>query len=393
MADFQGKAGQGVVPQSRVGFGRVLRAVCITLGRPVLLHSLALGVALGIPSAILFSANGLRARDVIALSHHSLAARSVLWACWLLLSAPAMRVLLDAPGSRTLRALRLPRVSLVLALLALAVLVQLPWAILFARGGGSLEAGAAVSLAIALNASLVVALRRGRWIFAVAFGALLVLLDVGPSFAFACGALWAPFSLARAFRYALEQRKISLRLTRPTHPLLALYLMHLLRLLRSAQSRLMVACSSGVAGAAGLLFSLRNDPTPRILERALSALALPLTLAAAVLIAPVIESEYSLRALLHSLRVPRRFTLGAFFLAIATPSSALAASSGVAAGAACHASASVLGFTLFGWAMALSCAVSIWGRFLERRARRSAGLFAAGVALIAALALVLAFSC
>lgn len=391
MTDFQGEARRSGAPP-RIGLGRVLRAVCVTLGRPVSLHALALSVALGIPSAILFSANGLRARDVVALSHHSLAMRSLLWAVWLLLSAPALRVLLDAPGSRTLRALRLPRGSLVTALLALAALVQLPWAILFARGGGSLEAGAAVTLAIALNASLVVALRRGRWLIALALGGLLLLWDPGASVVAACGALWAPFALDAAFRCALEQRRTSLRLTRPTHPLLALYVTHLLRLLRSAQARLVIACLSGVGGATGLLFSLRNDPTERVLQRALSALALPLTLAAAVCVAPVLESELSLRVMLRSLRVPRSFSLGAFFLAIATPSSALAASSGVAAGAAYHASTSGLGVTLFGWAVILSCAVGIWGRFLESRARRSAGTFAAGVTLIAALALLLAFS-
>jgi hypothetical protein len=106
----------------------------------------------------------------------------------------------------------------------------------------------------------------------------------------------------------------------------------------------------------------------------------------------VIESEARLRAWLRSLRVSRGCVVAAFFLAVATPSSALAASAGVAASAACHGSASVLGVTLFAWAVTLSSAVSAWGRLLEWRARRSAGIFAAGVTFIAALALLSALA-
>jgi hypothetical protein len=47
---------------------------------------------------------------------------------------------------------------------------------------------------------------------------------------------------------------------------------------------------------------------------------------------------------------------------------------------------------LVAWALLLSVAVALWGRWLEARARRTAGTFAAGVTLIAALALVSASS-
>lgn len=385
----QGERGEA---RGAVGVWPVVRAFVLALGRPLLLNSLALSVALGIPSAILFSSNGLRAKDVVALAHHSLIARSLLWLAWLALSAPALHVLFAAPGSRTLRALRLPRAAVVCALCLLGTVTQVPWAILFARGAGAVAAWAAVTLALALSASSLVALRRQRWALLIALGAALLAADL-PSFAAALvGSVWAPSALLAAWRCALEEPSARFRLLRPTHPLLALYAAHALRLARAARSRLMVALVSGVGGAFGLGYSLRNDPTERPIVRALAALALPLTLTAAVCVAPVIENEARLRWLLRSLRVPRAFVLSAFLLAVATPSSALAATTGVALSAAAHENASALGAALLGWALALSCAVAAWGRFLEWRARRSAGAFAAGVTLIAAVALLLALS-
>jgi hypothetical protein len=45
----------------------------------------------------------------------------------LVLASPALRIVFDAPGTLTLRALRLPRAPLVLSLFTLAAVVQTPW--------------------------------------------------------------------------------------------------------------------------------------------------------------------------------------------------------------------------------------------------------------------------
>ncbi|HWZ92459.1 MAG TPA: hypothetical protein VNW92_26520 [Polyangiaceae bacterium] len=380
-------------PERRaIGVARVLRAVVAVLGRPVHLNALALSVALGIPAAILFSSNGLRATDIVALLHRSWRARCLLWAGWLALSAPALSVLFSAPGTNTLRALRLPRAPLLGSLFLLAVLIELPWAVLFARGAGASAAWAALTLAVALAASSSAALRRRRWLVWFVLGGVFVAADPPAALAGLCGSLWALYALHVAFRCAPEEPGLRLRLLRPSHPFLALYLAHLLRLARAARSRLLVALVSGATGGIGLWFSLRNDPTERPLPRALAALALPLTLAAAACVAPVLESEARLRALLRSLRVSRGLVLSAFLLAIATPSSALATTTGAAASTACRASAAGLAAALLAWALTLSCAVAAWGRLLERRGRRTAGTFAAGVTLIATLALFTAYS-
>jgi hypothetical protein len=357
------------------------------------LPALALSVALGIPAAILFSANGLRAQDIVALARRSLGARALLWAGWLALSAPVLAVLFDAPGSRTLRALRLPRAPLVSSLLVLAFVVELPWAVLFARGGGFVAAWAAITLAIAFAASSTTARRRSRWAGVVVLGSAFLLWGPTPWLGALCGSIWAPLALDAAWRCGLEQPRVAWRLSRPMPALLALYFGHLLRLVRAARSRLLVAIAACAAGSAGFVYSLRNDPTERPLARALAAMALPLTLAAAACTAPVIDSEARLRYLLRSLRVPRVVVLAAFLSAIATPSSALAASTGMVASTAGYpGSAALLGATLVIWAATLSAAVAFWGRLLESRGRRTAGTFAAGVTLIAALALLSAFS-
>jgi hypothetical protein len=241
----------------------------------VLLRAVATGVAIGIPAFVLSAGNGLRAADVIAWSHRSMAARGLLWAGWLVLSAPALRTAFIAPGSLILRSLRV---------------------------------------------------RRG------------------------------------------------------------LYTLHLLRLLRAERARGCAALAAVIAGTLGVQLSLRNDPSERSLHRALIVMALPLAVAAALCVAPLLENERRMRALLRSLRIRQSVVLGAFLLAVSTPSSALAAASGVVAGMNAGLAPLPLSAALVGWAIALACAVACGGRLLERRHGRNAGLFVAGVTLIAVLA-------
>jgi len=379
--------------QANVGVGRirswlVFGVVFRVLGRPVLLAAVALATAVGMPCAVLFASNGLRAVDVVALVHRSWAARVLLWSGWLALSVPALRIVFDAPGARSLRSFRLPRVPLRSALVLLALSVESPWGILFARGGGLGPAWAVLALGICAAGFAHAAAAQRR--FALAFAVTLaVLAAFPPSWVLGvAGTLVMPYALGRAWALVPEQRSFRLRAIRPTYAFLALYLAHALRLARSARGRLMVALTAGTTGALGLVFSLQNDPTARPVARALSALCLPLTLAAAVCVSPVTESEACLRVHLRALRTPRAFVVGAFVCAVATPSSVLAATTGMAAGGPAHVQRGLLVLALLGWGSALSAAVALWGRVLEARARRSAGMFAAGVTLIAALGFV-----
>jgi hypothetical protein len=189
-------------------------------------------------------------------------------------------------------------------------------------------------------------------------------------------------------RHALEQPALRLKLTRPGSALGALYVGHVLRLLRVERSRLSAALSAAAAGSAAMVLSLRNDPSERPVQRALAVMALPLSVATAVCVAPLLENERRLQALLRSLRVRQRAILIAFLLAVVTPSSAFAATSSVVVSASAQLECTSMGIALSSWAVALGCAVALWGRFLERRTQRGPGTFMAGVTLIAVFAII-----
>jgi hypothetical protein len=312
--------------------------------------------------------------------------RCLLWAGWLVFSGPALRAAFVAPGSLGLRAMRLPRGPLLVALFTLCAAVQVPWVVLFVRGAGWLGGWGALTVSISLGATLISAgARRGAWAF-VALGALVVVWDPPALVLAVLGTLCAPFALRAALRNALEQPGFCFKLTRPGSALGALYAVHVLRLLRSERTRLSAALSAVVAGTAAVALSLRNDPSERPLQRALAVMALPLTVATSVCVAPLLQNEHRLHGWLRSLRVRQPAIVGAFLLAVVTPSSALAATSSFIVSASAQLGPASLGFGLSSWAAALGCAVALWGRFLEQRSQRGSGTFLAGVTLIAVLA-------
>jgi hypothetical protein len=282
----------------------------------------------------------------------------------------------------------LPRLPLLFSLFTLCAVVQMPWVVLFARGAGLLEAWGALTASIALGAMAVSVWARPRRIafLASAMGALLLAWEPSRLGLAALSTVCAPFAVRAAQRDAHEQPGMRFKLTRPASALAALYIAHLLRLFRVERSRLSAAFSAAAAGSAGTVLSLRNDPSERPVQRALIVMALPFIVAAAVCVAPLLENERCMHAVLRSLRVRPRTIFTAFLLAVATPASALAATGSVVVSASAQLERTSFGFAMWSWAAALGCAVALWGRFLERRARRGTGIFVAGVTLIAALA-------
>lgn len=375
------------------GFARVLSTVTQSwrvLGRPVMVRALALGIALGIPAFVLSAGNGVRAVNVLAWAHQSLPMRCAFWAGWLVLSAPALRAVFVAPGSATLRTLRVPHAARLFALFTLCAAVQLPWAVLFARGAGLLAAWGALTASVALSATWVSAGARPRktaWV-AGALGAALIVWDPPYAVVAVVATVSVPFALRIALRDALEQPGWRVKLTRPGSALRALYAAHMLRLLRRERSRLSVALAAAAAGSAGTLLSLRNDPTGRPVQRALIVMALPLTVAAAVCVAPLLDNERRIHGLLRSLRVRSRSVVLAFSLAVITPSSALAATSSVALSVSAQPGSVALSGALLSWAVGLGCSVALWGRLVERRAARGVGTFVAGITVLAVLATI-----
>lgn len=160
------------------------------LARPVLLRAIALGIAVGIPAFVISAGNGLRAVDVLAWLHRSLPVRGAFWAGWLVLSAPAMRLVFVAPGSVCLRALRLPRAPFLFALFTLCAAVQVPWGVLFVRGAGWGASLGAALLGWAVALGCVVAFwgrlleqhsKRGTGTFVAGVTLIAVLATIGAS--------------------------------------------------------------------------------------------------------------------------------------------------------------------------------------------------------------------
>jgi hypothetical protein len=364
----------------------VFRALLVTAGWPVLLRALALWSAVGIVATILFAGNGIHARDVTRLFHSSLGARLLLTVGWCLLATPVVSGAFDAPGTRTLRTLTVPRRAWVAALAALLLLAQAPYGLLFARAEGAISALVAMAFAVAAQASVVAATRRPPAVV-FALGALvLVVVDARPMLTVVPAAVLAVAGVASAWNVALDATARDVRATRVTSPVLVLAIVHLLRMVRVARARVALALGSVALGTAALGLSLVNDPPARPVARALAVLALPLTLCAAVLVGPVRETEDRVRALARVTRTRWTTLLAAFALALAVPSSAFAATAGAIAGVLAHVPALPLGGAAGVWAVPIACATAGWARWHDRRTRRSPTLFVVGVVVVAALA-------
>jgi hypothetical protein len=380
-------------PAARARTLAVLRAVLLTAGRPVFRRGAALVAVVGIGATIVFAGNGLRAGDLVRLFHASPAARALLWAGWTLLVAPVVSPAFDAPGTRTLRSLRLPRAPLVIGLLALFGCTQAPWALLFARGGAPLEPVVAASLGVAIPCALMGTRQRARSSWTLLGALALAAWDGPPAILLFPAVALAVFSAASAWSTGLERPARSVPMIRPMPAVLALAAAHLLRLLRSECTRLALSSLVAAGGCALLSASLRNDPAEQPLRRALVLMALPLTVGAAVLAPPMLDLERRLHPWIRSLRVRASTVALAFVLALATPSTALAAGAGAVAGAAAGAKPALLGAGLAVASLASTLSIAAWARAHDRSRRRNPVVFALGVAAIVIVLTAAASAC
>lgn len=362
---------------------RVARAVFIVSGRPTFGRVSGLVAAVGIVGAIVFGGSGVRPGDVVRMFHHSVAVRAALLAAWTLMATPAVAPALDAPGTNTLRSLSLPSVPLLGSLLVLFACAELPWTALFAAGGGVGDGVAACAMAVALQAALLSARSRRHTAWLIA-PALAVAAWDPPAAVMSLLALpLATVSVLAAWTVSPERGRAARRILRPMPALLALPAAHLLLLIRGERARLSLGAMSAAVGAAFLSLSLRNDVPERPLPRGVLVMALPVALAAAVLVGPVLKTESRFRPWARSLRVRTSVVVFAFVIAIGMPSTALAAGAGAIAGALGGASPASLASGLAVASLTLAAAIAGWGRVHARTRKRNAVVFAIGVLVIA----------
>jgi hypothetical protein len=367
------------------------RAVMTTSGRAAAVRAVPLFGAIAMASMIIFAGHGLRASDVVTVMRGSLGVRACMWLAWIALATPAVASTFDAPGTRTLRAIaRAPRDAAILRALVLAIViaVQAPMIMLFARGAGALDAIASALIGASACASAAAIARSRRAIVALAITAAFVAIDHA-TFVVVPAALLAWLAVREAWRSAFEQRG-AVRIVRRSPPAIALASAYVARMIRSARGRLQSAAIVVYAGGGALALTLRNDPDARPVQRALVVLALPISIACALLAAPAIETEARLVPVLRATRT-RGLTLAcATVLALVAPSTAFA---GTASALAAVASRSPHTMTLasIAWAALIASAIGTWARRASRARRSSA--FLVGVVVIASVFTAVAASC
>jgi hypothetical protein len=380
------------LPKSRIAL-RVARAVLVTAGRALLPRAAALFAAVGVIATILFAGQGLRAVDVVRLHNESLGVRAALWLGWTLLALPAIAPTLDAPGTRTLRTLRLPQAALLVSLALLFAFVEIPWAILFARGGGPASALASTALHVALQASILATRVRLRSVGLVMAALALVAWNPPVPWLVIPAALLAAVAVRAAWRHAVDRPRANLRILRPMPALLALTIQHGLRLTRTERPRLAMGALASAIFAGFLFFSLRNDPTVSPWSRAVAVMVLPSTLVAALLATPLLDAERRLQPWLRSLQVRARIVVFAFLLAMGTPTSVFAASTSAISSAAAEASPLSVAAAVGAAAWVVAALLSAWARLHQRTRRKNPIVFALGVIAIAAFAIGGAEAC
>lgn len=350
----------------------------------------ALFGALALPAAIIFAPHGLRAEDLVRSMHQSLATRGALWTLWIVLATPASSAAFMAPGTRTLRSLRISAGSTIAALVFMLLFLQTPWMLLFAYGENVASAVARGLTAVALETSAFSARRSRRGALIFSASALLVIFDSRASLALGPAALLAFASTHLAWRVALEETSAH-RIVVRAPPVVALASAELARAIRSAPARLHAATLIMLAGGAALGLSLRNDLPERPLSRALTVLATPIAIACALIAAPALETELRLRGILRSIRIRSLTLTAAMALAIATPTSALAATAGAIARSTSQSQSSSLVLVCAAWSLPVAVCVAAWAR-RSATARRSS-TFVIGVAVIAAVFTAIGATC
>lgn len=132
----------------------LVRALAATSGAAALRRGVPVYGGLFAISGLLFGGNGLEASTVVAGAEASVVTRALLWASWLVIATPTIGALWHDAGALWLRSMPVARSWHLGVLLAMTIAAELPWAALWAAGGGLLVGLAALGGALAGHAVL-----------------------------------------------------------------------------------------------------------------------------------------------------------------------------------------------------------------------------------------------
>ncbi len=326
-----------VLPAGR-GAGGYLRALAVAVGRPALLRGLPLYLGLAAPAGVIFGPNGMHPADLADAAAASVGVRLALWSGWVLAALPVAHALFDGERTAYLRWLPAPRAWTWAALAAMLLGVHALFGFFWWVARGPLAATGAMSLAAAVQATLLIAPRhRGEMVartLALGGAIALVAAGLGSAVWLAAGlaglAVAVPAAWARCVEHG-PRRARALRTRRPSLVLAQLYLRGLWRTRPGLVTRTLL--TTGLGAGLVVLSSAANqlDLAARAQFSAMVAAA-SLSLGVGGLAAPVIEAERGLRWILDSACVPGRVRVWARSLAAAVAGSALGLVHGLLAG-------------------------------------------------------------
>jgi hypothetical protein len=288
--------------------GALLRALACTAGRAAVQRALPLYLGLLLLASVLFEGSGVRPADVVAAARASRATLFDMYAAWTVVSLPALSALLGTPASFFLRSLPLAR-GRVLGLLAAGIgVAELPWFLLWLRGGG-LGAGWA---ALASSVAIVTLLLTRRWRLPDLAGALLLGVTLfGPA---PLGAARWPLVLLPSVVLAArgvftvwlrapEQAPFALRASVRGPPLVGLATTHALLLVRQSSAQLLRAGALLVLSliyAVAALRSLRPASEVELVRWSLCMFVPALVFGVAGVAGPLLRAEAQLDWLLSA---------------------------------------------------------------------------------------------
>ena len=283
--------------------GPTARVLTRTTGLPALLRAVPAYAALAIAASILFSPNGMRAVDLLRVVASSPAVAAALWGGWIMLTAPAARVLFESPETFFLRALPVPPWHFWLVHAAHLLALQAPWMVLWLRGAGPLAAIAAGVIASAAAALVVARPRGARDLLASALVLLAVFAPLPAAARLALGlaavALAVPAAWARATSRSVRRGRSRVGGSAAT----ALLLAHAVVLARRDAATLLRGALAVLLGSAIFALLVRNNGPDAVGHEATLALlagALPLAITTGGVAAKTLETERRLEWLLLS---------------------------------------------------------------------------------------------
>ena len=259
------------------------RALSLTTARAFVPAASALLAGTFLFAAIPFGGNGIHPADVVGMMARWPAARATLWAIWLALSSPVCARLVAASWVRTLP-VPPERGHAVIWAVALGMIAQLPWMVLFGLGDGPLRGMANGLLALALGLAAV----TGAALYAT-LAASAALVPSNALAAFVVAAALAALTARRAWVAGPREAGAPLRVVRRAPAPVAVALAASVSLLRGHRVvAVRAAClCAGFALLAGLLHENQPADARSELARALGVLAIPSSIVAAWLGIPL----------------------------------------------------------------------------------------------------------